>query len=148
MAQRAGVSWTLKRDFTDGSRLCAERMWLLAATGRWSQEELMFLWLTQTSQGLDRALTVGLEGIISSDDGYWAWHSDRTVIHTPHSSFSNRVAVYVDYPAGPSTVSDTLIHPQTFNCSFTKPLHPVEKLGLFMYSLYHVCLMKGMWHLI
>ncbi|MEQ2238239.1 hypothetical protein ILYODFUR_031143 [Ilyodon furcidens] len=44
------------------------------------------------------------------------------------STISNRVAVYVDHPAG--TVSfyrvslDSLIHLHTFNTNFTEPLHP------------------------
>ncbi|XP_029903636.1 NLR family CARD domain-containing protein 3-like [Myripristis murdjan] len=61
------------------------------------------------------------------DGGFSAIHSNRpTVIHVP--SPSNRVAVYLDWPAGSlsfySVSSDTLIHLHTFNSTFTEPLYP------------------------
>ncbi|XP_029903290.1 stonustoxin subunit beta-like [Myripristis murdjan] len=59
--------------------------------------------------------------------GFSAWHNNiRTAI--PVRSPSNRVAVYLDWPAGSlsfySVSSDTLIHLHTFNCTFTEPLYP------------------------
>ncbi|XP_035856955.1 NLR family CARD domain-containing protein 3-like [Sander lucioperca] len=61
-----------------------------------------------------------------SDDGYSVWHNNiRTSIS---SSVSNRVAVYVDCPAGSlsfySVSSDSLILLHTFNTTFTQPLYP------------------------
>uniref|UniRef100_A0A667ZEF0 NACHT domain-containing protein n=1 Tax=Myripristis murdjan TaxID=586833 RepID=A0A667ZEF0_9TELE len=62
-------------------------------------------------------------------DGLFSvWHNDRhTNIHVPSSS-SNRVAVYLDWPAGSlsfySVSSDSLILLHTFNSSFTEPLYP------------------------
>uniref|UniRef100_A0A3Q2QJ87 B30.2/SPRY domain-containing protein n=1 Tax=Fundulus heteroclitus TaxID=8078 RepID=A0A3Q2QJ87_FUNHE len=63
----------------------------------------------------------------SNDLGYYVWHNRRaTRIST--SSISNRVAVYVDCPAGILSFyrvsSDSLIHLHTFNTTFTEPLHP------------------------
>ncbi|XP_035981775.1 NACHT, LRR and PYD domains-containing protein 3-like [Fundulus heteroclitus] len=63
----------------------------------------------------------------SDVDGYSVWHNNRqTSIST--SSVSNRVAVYVDCPAGILSFyrvsSDSLIHLHTFNTTFTEPLHP------------------------
>ncbi|XP_045898410.1 neoverrucotoxin subunit beta-like [Micropterus dolomieu] len=60
-------------------------------------------------------------------DGYSACHNDRgTSIST--SSVSNRVGVYLDWPAGSLSFyrvsSDTLIHLHTFNATFTEPLYP------------------------
>ncbi|KAL4009652.1 hypothetical protein ACER0C_003504 [Sarotherodon galilaeus] len=69
------------------------------------------------------------------DDGPRSvWHNNR---HTPissssssssSSSASNRVAVYVDCPAGTLSFyrvsSDTLIHLHTFNTTFTQTLYP------------------------
>ncbi|XP_062293713.1 NLR family CARD domain-containing protein 3-like, partial [Scomber scombrus] len=66
-----------------------------------------------------------------SDDGYCFRHNK---IETPipsssssSSSVSNRVAVYVDCPAGTLSFyrvsSDTLIHLHTFNTTFTEPLY-------------------------
>ncbi|XP_039681967.1 stonustoxin subunit alpha-like [Perca fluviatilis] len=65
--------------------------------------------------------------LFCSDDGYSVWHNNRETALTP-SSVSNRVAVYVDCPAG--TLSfyrvspDSLIHLHTFNTTFTQPLYP------------------------
>uniref|UniRef100_A0A3B4GZ59 B30.2/SPRY domain-containing protein n=1 Tax=Pundamilia nyererei TaxID=303518 RepID=A0A3B4GZ59_9CICH len=64
------------------------------------------------------------------DDGrYSAWHNKKsTSISSSSSSVSNRVAVYVDCPAGTLSFyrvsSDTLIHLHTFNTTFTEPLYP------------------------
>ncbi|XP_029903640.1 ribonuclease inhibitor-like [Myripristis murdjan] len=60
------------------------------------------------------------------DGGFTARHSSReTDIRVPSSS--NRVAVYLDWPAGSlsfySVSSDTLIHLHTFNSTFTEPLY-------------------------
>ncbi|XP_067428793.1 NLR family CARD domain-containing protein 3-like isoform X2 [Thunnus thynnus] len=69
----------------------------------------------------------------SSDDGYSVWHNKtKTSISSSSSSssssVSNRVAVYVDCPAGTLSFyrvsSDTLIHLHTFNTTFTQPLYP------------------------
>uniref|UniRef100_A0A667ZC97 B30.2/SPRY domain-containing protein n=1 Tax=Myripristis murdjan TaxID=586833 RepID=A0A667ZC97_9TELE len=59
--------------------------------------------------------------------GFTARHNNRyTKIPVPSSS--NRVAVYLDWPAGSvsfySVSSDTLIHLHTFNSTFTEPLYP------------------------
>ncbi|KAF3706836.1 NLR family CARD domain-containing protein 3 CARD15-like protein Caterpiller protein 16.2 [Channa argus] len=65
--------------------------------------------------------------LICSDHGFSVSHNNIT---TPisSSSFSNRVAVYVDCPAGSlsfySVSSDKLIHLHTFNTTFTEHLYP------------------------
>ncbi|XP_032426101.1 NLR family CARD domain-containing protein 3-like [Xiphophorus hellerii] len=70
----------------------------------------------------------------SDDDGYSVWHND---IVTPlsSSSVSNRVAVYVDCPAGILSFyrvsSDSLILLHTFNTTFTEPLIP----GFWVWSI-------------
>ncbi|XP_024144841.2 NLR family CARD domain-containing protein 3 isoform X1 [Oryzias melastigma] len=63
------------------------------------------------------------------DTGYSIWHRNENVFvpSSSLSSSSNKVAVYVDYPAGILSffeVSDTLIHLHTFNTTFTGPLYP------------------------
>ncbi|XP_029375706.1 protein NLRC3-like [Echeneis naucrates] len=66
----------------------------------------------------------------SVDLGYSAYHNRiRTSICSPSSpSASNRVAVYLDYPAGTVSYyrfsSNTLIHLHTFKDKFTAPLYP------------------------
>ncbi|KAM9345487.1 NLR family CARD domain-containing protein 3-like [Symphorus nematophorus] len=64
-----------------------------------------------------------------SNDRYTVWHNNKAIsISTSSSSVSNRVAVYVDCPAGTlsfyAVSSDTLIHLHTFNTTFTEPLYP------------------------
>ncbi|XP_053176336.1 NLR family CARD domain-containing protein 3-like [Scomber japonicus] len=63
--------------------------------------------------------------------GYSVWHNIRRTnissSSSSSSSVSNRVAVYVDCPAGTLSFyrvsSDTLIHLHTFNTTFTEPLY-------------------------
>ncbi|XP_039473485.1 NLR family CARD domain-containing protein 3-like isoform X2 [Oreochromis aureus] len=59
------------------------------------------------------------------------WHNNRSMsssYSSSTSSASNRVAVYVDCPAGVLSFyrvsSDTLIHLHTFNTTFTEPIYP------------------------
>ncbi|XP_038583499.1 NACHT, LRR and PYD domains-containing protein 3-like [Micropterus salmoides] len=63
-----------------------------------------------------------------SDGRYSVWHNNRGTSLLLSSSSSNRVAVYVDCPAGTLSFyrvsSDTLIHLHTFNTTFTEPLYP------------------------
>ncbi|XP_050921875.1 LOW QUALITY PROTEIN: NLR family CARD domain-containing protein 3-like [Lates calcarifer] len=61
--------------------------------------------------------------------GFSVCHNDReTYISSSSVSVSDRVAVYVDYPAGSVSFyrvsSDSLIHLYTFNTTFTEPLYP------------------------
>ncbi|XP_029903628.1 neoverrucotoxin subunit beta-like [Myripristis murdjan] len=61
-----------------------------------------------------------------SEDGFSVRHNNRTKV-IPVRPSSNRVAVYLDWPAGSlsfySVSSDTLIHLHTFNSTFTEPLY-------------------------
>ncbi|XP_071401388.1 stonustoxin subunit beta-like [Centroberyx affinis] len=64
-----------------------------------------------------------------SDESYSVQHNNRlTDIPSFSSSGSNRVAVYLDWPAGSLSFyrvsSDTLIHIHTFHSTFTEPLYP------------------------
>ena len=65
----------------------------------------------------------------SHDGQYSVCHNARTTsISSSSSSVSNRVAVYVDCPAGTlsfyEVTSDALIHLHTFNTTFTETLYP------------------------
>ncbi|XP_051798324.1 NLR family CARD domain-containing protein 3-like [Acanthochromis polyacanthus] len=75
------------------------------------------------------------------------WHNNRRISHTSASllsslriamkvflsEVSDRVAVYVDVPAGTLSFyrvsSDSLIHLHTFNTTFTEPLYPGFRFG-------------------
>ncbi|XP_071371598.1 NLR family CARD domain-containing protein 3-like [Centroberyx affinis] len=64
-----------------------------------------------------------------SDNSYSVCHNNRsTDIPSPRSSGSNRVAVYLDWPAGSlsfyTVSSDTLTQIHTFYSTFTEPLYP------------------------
>ncbi|XP_028456274.1 protein NLRC3 [Perca flavescens] len=65
--------------------------------------------------------------ICSDYDGYSVRHNNRETVLTS-SSVTNRVAVYVDCPAGTlsfyTVSSDSLIHLHTFNTTFTQTLYP------------------------
>lgn len=57
--------------------------------------------------------------------GFSVWHDNKN--KTISSSVSNRVAVYLDHPAGSLSfysVADSLIHLHTFYTTFTEALHP------------------------
>nr|XP_024654855.1 NLR family CARD domain-containing protein 3-like [Maylandia zebra] len=64
----------------------------------------------------------------SNDDGYFGnYNYTSIVIAVPSSIVSNKLAVYVDYPAGTvsfySVLPDRLIHLHTFNTKFTEALY-------------------------
>ncbi|XP_071397744.1 protein NLRC3-like isoform X2 [Centroberyx affinis] len=74
-----------------------------------------------------------------SDDSYSACHNNGTTdIPTPPSSDSDRVGVYLDWPAGTlyfyRISSDTLIHLHTFHSAFTEPLYPAFGFGFEMFG--------------
>ncbi|XP_047216069.1 NACHT, LRR and PYD domains-containing protein 4A-like isoform X2 [Girardinichthys multiradiatus] len=68
------------------------------------------------------------------DGGFYVCHNNKGISisssssSSSSSSISNRVAVYVDCPAGILSFyrvsSDSLIHLHTFNTTFTEPLYP------------------------
>uniref|UniRef100_A0A3B4UTS8 B30.2/SPRY domain-containing protein n=1 Tax=Seriola dumerili TaxID=41447 RepID=A0A3B4UTS8_SERDU len=74
-----------------------------------------------------------------SDGRYSVWHNDRET-SISSSSVSDRVAVYVDCPAGSLSFyrvsSDSLIHLHTFNTTFTEPLYPGFRFCTFGSSVY------------
>ncbi|XP_064820170.1 NLR family CARD domain-containing protein 3-like isoform X2 [Oncorhynchus masou masou] len=66
--------------------------------------------------------------LFCSDNSYRVWHNNNlTTIDVPSSS-SQRVGVYLDWPAGTLSFyrasSDTLTHLITFTSTFTEPLYP------------------------
>ncbi|XP_031704129.1 protein NLRC3-like isoform X1 [Anarrhichthys ocellatus] len=76
--------------------------------------------------------------LFCSAQGYTAWHDNKPEdIATGPPSHSNRVAVYLDWPAGtvsfyclPSVVSSIRqIHLHTFRCTFTGALYPAFGFG-------------------
>uniref|UniRef100_A0A3B4WL83 B30.2/SPRY domain-containing protein n=1 Tax=Seriola lalandi dorsalis TaxID=1841481 RepID=A0A3B4WL83_SERLL len=80
-----------------------------------------------------------------TDGGYNAWHNNSgTLILPPSPScVSNRVAVYLDCPAGIVSFyrvsSDTLTHLYTFNTTFTEPLYAGFGYGVKLNSSAFLC---------
>ncbi|XP_070693905.1 protein NLRC3-like [Pempheris klunzingeri] len=77
-------------------------------------------------------------GLMCSAQGYTAWHNNTPIdIATLPPSDSNRVAVYLDWPAGTvsfyclpfkvSSMKRILLY--TFNVTFTEPLYPAFGFG-------------------
>uniref|UniRef100_A0A4W5R7P3 B30.2/SPRY domain-containing protein n=1 Tax=Hucho hucho TaxID=62062 RepID=A0A4W5R7P3_9TELE len=66
--------------------------------------------------------------LFCSDNSYYAWHNNSHTTIDVSSSSSNRVGVYLDWPAGTLSFyrvsSDTLTHLHTFYTTFTEPLYP------------------------
>ncbi|XP_030275665.1 NLR family CARD domain-containing protein 3-like [Sparus aurata] len=77
--------------------------------------------------------------LICSDGSYTVCHNKRGISvsssSSPPSPVCNRVAVYVDYPAGILSFykvsSNKLVCLHTFNTTFTEPLHPGFGFGLW-----------------
>ncbi|KAM6892589.1 uncharacterized protein FYW49_020611, partial [Xenentodon cancila] len=79
----------------------------------------------------------------SADGRYYVCHNNRVTSSSSSSSVSDRVAVYVDVPAGTlsfySVSSDRLIHLHTFNTTFTEPLYPGFWFGFWSGSSVSLC---------
>ncbi|XP_056230984.1 NLR family CARD domain-containing protein 3-like [Seriola aureovittata] len=75
--------------------------------------------------------------LYSSGSSYYVWYN-KTGTSVFSSSFSERVAVYLDFPAGILSFyrvsSDSLIHLYTFNTTFTEPLYPGFGFGSWFKS--------------
>lgn len=73
--------------------------------------------------------------LFCSDGSYAAWHNNRaTDTDTAPSSHSDRVGVYLDWPAGTlsfyTVSSDARILLHTFHSTFTEPLYPGFEFGV------------------
>uniref|UniRef100_A0A3Q3X856 B30.2/SPRY domain-containing protein n=1 Tax=Mola mola TaxID=94237 RepID=A0A3Q3X856_MOLML len=80
----------------------------------------------------------------SEDDCDSVYHNKRkTDLPSSSSSVPDRVAVYVDWPAGILSFyrvsPDTLIHLHTFNTSFTEPLYPGFGFACSPFSSVSLC---------
>ncbi|KAK2857253.1 hypothetical protein Q5P01_005988 [Channa striata] len=79
--------------------------------------------------------------VVCYDGGYSVCHNHSEISvpsYSSSSSVSNRVAVYVDCPAGTLSFyeasTDKLFHIHTFNTTFTEPLYPGFGFGFKVWS--------------
>uniref|UniRef100_UPI003AB04446 protein NLRC3-like isoform X1 n=1 Tax=Centroberyx gerrardi TaxID=166262 RepID=UPI003AB04446 len=103
---------------------------------RWVSIGVTYRGIRRRGRGVDCRLGVNDKSwsLFCSGESYSASYNNRTtVIQTPLSSGSGRVAVYLDWPAGSLSFyrvsSDTLIHLHTFHSTFTEPLYPAFGVG-------------------
>ncbi|XP_029706452.1 stonustoxin subunit beta-like [Takifugu rubripes] len=90
--------------------------------------------------------------LVCSDSGYSVLHDDKR-LHLPALSSTDpqRVAVYLNYPAGTVTfyrfTTNTLVHLYTFKTTFTEPLFPGFGFGSWSWfspgSSVHLCSTAG-----
>uniref|UniRef100_A0A674MAS9 B30.2/SPRY domain-containing protein n=1 Tax=Takifugu rubripes TaxID=31033 RepID=A0A674MAS9_TAKRU len=90
--------------------------------------------------------------LLCSDRGYSVLHNNKRVhLLTFSSTDPQRVAVYVNYPAGTVTfyriITNTPVHVHTFKATFTEPLFPGFGFGLWSWFLpgssVHLCSTAG-----
>ncbi|XP_049924169.1 NACHT, LRR and PYD domains-containing protein 12-like [Epinephelus moara] len=96
----------------------------------WVSVGVTYRGIGRRGQGAD--CCIGLNdtswNLCCSRDRYSAFNNNRMTAISTTNSVSDRVAVYLDWPAGTLSFyrvsSDTLIHLHTFHCTFTEPLYP------------------------
>ncbi|XP_040908615.1 protein NLRC3-like [Toxotes jaculatrix] len=128
-------------DHPDRFDQCAQLLCSNGLTGRcyWEVEGREWVYVSVSYRGIRRKgvrenCVFGRNdqswSLICSDCRYSVQHNNRKTSSSASlfSSVSDRVAVYVDCPAGSLSFyrvsSDSLIHLYTFNTTFTEPLYP------------------------
>ncbi|XP_050934804.1 NACHT, LRR and PYD domains-containing protein 3 isoform X3 [Lates calcarifer] len=129
-------------DHPDRFDQCPQLLCRTGLTGRcyWEVEWRGEVYISVSYRGIrrkgDRDCLFGMNDqswrLFCSDVGYSVCHNKTgtsiSSSSSSSSSVSNRVAVYVDCPAGSLSFyrvsSDSLIHLHTFNTTFTEPLYP------------------------
>ncbi|XP_035770333.1 NACHT, LRR and PYD domains-containing protein 5-like [Neolamprologus brichardi] len=126
-------------DHPDRFDVCYQLLYTNGLTGRcyWEVEWRRRVEIAVSYRGIERKGD-GDDCVFGENDKSWSlrcsdngshsvWHNSSKVSSAAFS-VSNRVAVYVDCPAGTLSFyrvsSDTLIHIHTFNTTFTEPLYP------------------------
>eukprot|EP00063_Salmo_salar_P064867 XP_014039702.1 PREDICTED: protein NLRC3-like isoform X4 [Salmo salar] len=129
--------------------LCREGLsglcyWEVEWSGRGAHIGVTYKGINRSGRGDDSGLGPCDKAwcLVCSGDHYMAWINNKlTTIPSPSSPPSNRVGLYLDWPAGTMSFykvcSDTLTHLYTFYTTFTEPLYP----GLFVwcYSSVSLC---------
>uniref|UniRef100_A0A674AQJ5 NACHT, LRR and PYD domains-containing protein 12-like n=1 Tax=Salmo trutta TaxID=8032 RepID=A0A674AQJ5_SALTR len=129
--------------------LCREGLsglcyWEVEWSGRGAHIGVTYKGINRSGRGDDSGLGPCDKAwcLVCCDDHYMAWINNKlTTIPSPSSPPSNRVGLYLDWPAGTMSFykvcSDTLTHLYTFYTTFTEPLYP----GLFVwcYSSVSLC---------
>ncbi|XP_076738690.1 stonustoxin subunit alpha-like, partial [Maylandia zebra] len=131
-------------DHPDRFDVCEQLLCRDGLTGRcyWEVEWTREAWISVSYRGIKRKGRSD-ECVFGGNNQSWSlfcsdhyssvWHNNRETpisssSSSSSSSVSNRVAVYVDCPAGTVSFyrvsSDSVIHLHTFHTTFTEPLYP------------------------
>ncbi|XP_076854919.1 NACHT, LRR and PYD domains-containing protein 3-like isoform X2 [Brachyhypopomus gauderio] len=111
--------------------------WESEWSGRESGIAVAYKGMVRKGHSLDTRLGYNVKSwrLRCSKDTYSVWHNKKeTAIPFPSSS-SNRVGVYLDWPAGTlsfysiSSHTHTLTHLYTFHSTFTEPLYAAFRVG-------------------
>uniref|UniRef100_A0A3B4Y694 B30.2/SPRY domain-containing protein n=1 Tax=Seriola lalandi dorsalis TaxID=1841481 RepID=A0A3B4Y694_SERLL len=123
---------------------CLQLLCQTGLTGRcyWEVEWKGMVCVGLTYRGINRK-GEGADCLLGGNDQSWSLYCSGTTYSVHHkskgrdtcspSSLSNRVGVYLDWPAGTlsfySVSSPTVTHLHTFNTTFTEPVYPVFRVG-------------------
>ncbi|XP_016343138.1 NACHT, LRR and PYD domains-containing protein 3-like [Sinocyclocheilus anshuiensis] len=113
--------------------LCRESLserhyWEAEWSARGAGLSVMYKGIQRTGSDCRFGLNEMSWSLVCFDNKYSAWHSNKRTNLLAPSSSSNRVGVYLDWPAGKLSfysVSDThtLTHLHTYHATFTEPLY-------------------------
>uniref|UniRef100_A0A3B4V5U6 B30.2/SPRY domain-containing protein n=1 Tax=Seriola dumerili TaxID=41447 RepID=A0A3B4V5U6_SERDU len=123
---------------------CLQLLCQTGLTGRcyWEVEWKGMVCVGVTYRGINRK-GEGADCLLGGNDQSWSLYCSGKTYSVHHkskgrdmcspSSLSNRVGVYLDWPAGTlsfySVSSHTVTHLHTFNTTFTEPVYPMFRVG-------------------
>ncbi|XP_076841985.1 NACHT, LRR and PYD domains-containing protein 3-like [Brachyhypopomus gauderio] len=136
----------LSRESVCGDSVCGRCYWEAEWSGDAVEIAVTYKGISRKGRGFDCefgrnekswSLNCCKNTYTDDDDDEQSLHNNKSFVIPVSSSNSNRVGVYVDWPAGTlsfysvSSHTHTLTHLHTFNSTFTQPLYAGFWVGLF-----------------